>query len=75
MTAIWGFRRHKQWMPVVATIIFLVGASLALFNLVVSEYGTQIFPTSWGVLGLVPSIAGLVAAVLLWTRGRAKEES
>lgn len=32
-----------------------------------SEFGTQILPTSWGLFGLLPSIAGLVAVVLLWT--------
>lgn len=47
---------------------FLVGAALAVFNLFVTEHGTQIFPVLWSVLGLLPSLAGLVAVGLLWVR-------
>ena len=72
---IWGVRQGKPGARVVTTTVFVCGASLALFNLVVSEYGTQIFPTPWGILGLAPSVAGLVAVVLLWMTDPAKLES
>lgn len=49
-------------------MIFLVGSALAVFNLFVTEHGTQIFPVLWSVLGLLPSLAGLVAVGLLWVR-------
>ena len=75
LTTIWGVRQSRPGARVVTTIVFVFGASLAFFNLVVSEYGTQIFPTLWGILGLLPSIAGLVAVVLLWTPGAAKLKS
>ena len=75
LTTIWSVRHRKPGARVVATIVFVFGASLAFFNLVVSEYGTQLFPTLWGFLGLLPSVAGLVAITLLWTPGAAKLKS
>jgi len=68
MIAIRGARRQKPWIPLLAGMAFVVGAVLAVFNLVVTEHGTQIFPVLWSILGLLPSIAGLVAVSLLWTR-------
>lgn len=73
LTMIWGVRRHRRWARVVASIVFMVSTSIALLVLFVSEYGTQIFPTAWGILGLLPSIAGLVAVILLWMPGRGVE--
>jgi hypothetical protein len=73
LTMIWAVRRHKRWARVIASIIFVVAASIALLALFVSEYGTPIFPTSWGLFGLLPSIAGLVAVILLWAPGHAAE--
>ena len=63
-----GVRSRKSWVRLFASMTFLVGATLAVFNLVVTEHGTPIFPVLWSVLGLFPSLAGLVAVILLWTR-------
>lgn len=73
--AIRGASGRKRWVPVVATIVFLVGAILAVFTLVVSEYETPLFPTLRGVLGLLPSVAGLTAVIVLWASRRAKAQS
>ena len=68
LLAIRAAQRRRWWVPLLATATFIVGAVLAVFNLVVSEHGTQIFPILWSVLGLLPSVAGLAAVTLLWTR-------
>ncbi|TFD61706.1 hypothetical protein E3T39_06660 [Cryobacterium suzukii] len=69
LLVIWGARAGRPWTPIVTTLVFLIGAGLAVFSLVVAEYDTQIFPQLWGVLGLLPSVAGLVAVLLLWSPG------
>ena len=45
----------------------VVATSIALLVLFVFEFGTPIFPTAWGILGLLPCTAGLVAVTLMWT--------
>ena len=70
LAAIRGVLQHKRGAKVIATIVFIVGISVGLFNAFVSEYGMQIFPTLWGALGLMPSVAGLVAVIGLWTSSR-----
>ena len=69
LTMIWGVQRHKRWARVVASMVFLVAVSFALLVLFVTEYGGQIFPTLWGLLGLLPSVAGLVCQ---WPVGTAQ---
>lgn len=70
LTTMRAVLRNKRGSRVVSSIVFLAAASLALLVLVVSEYGTQIFPPQWGVLGLLPSVAGLVAVIAMWTPRR-----
>lgn len=65
---LWAVRRQKRWAPPVATVLFLLAGVVALANLTVEEYGQTILPTSIGLAGLLPCIAGLVAVVLLWRR-------
>lgn len=59
----------KRWAPIAATSAFAVGALLALMNLTLGggQYHV-ILPTGYGVLTLLPSLAGLVAVVSLWRR-------
>lgn len=68
LVALRGVRGGRSWVRLFASLMFLVGAMLAVFNLVITEHGTLIFPVLWSVLGLLPSLAGLVALSLLWTR-------
>ncbi|MBO0731884.1 MAG: hypothetical protein J2P57_21675 [Acidimicrobiaceae bacterium] len=59
----------KRWAPIAATSAFAVGAILALTNLTLGGgHYHVILPTGYGVLTLLPSLAGLVAVVSLWRR-------
>jgi hypothetical protein len=66
VTMIWGVSRQKSWARIVVSIVFLTATSFALLVLFVSEFGKRIFPAPVGILGLLPSIAGLVAVIELW---------
>lgn len=66
LVTIRGVWRQKRWPRVVGALVTVVATSLALLNLLAFEHGTQIFPTVWGVIGLLPCIAGVVAVILLW---------
>lgn len=65
---LWAVRRQKRWARLVATVLFLVAGVVALADLTVTEYGQTILPIQIGLAGLLPSLAGLVAVVLLWIR-------
>lgn len=60
----------KRWARAAATSAFAVGMLLALVNLTTGggQYDV-ILPTGYGVLTLLPSLAGLVAVVSLWRPG------
>ena len=60
----------KRWARAAATSAFAAGVLLALVNLTVGggQY-TVIVPTGYGVLTLLPSLAGLIAVVSLWRPG------
>ena len=58
--------------PILTVVVTMVTAALALLLLVSSEYGAQIFPPLWGILGVLPPAAGILAAVLLRRRGGRK---
>ncbi len=58
--------RRNRWVRPVATALFMFGSGLAVAHLTVAEYGQTILPTSFGLASLLPSLAGLVAVVLLW---------
>lgn len=73
LATIWGVSRQNRGARVMAGIILVIATSLAVFVLLVSEHGTRIFPTLWGLAGLLPCMAGLVAVTSLWTPGRAVE--
>lgn len=73
LATIWGALRQKRGLSVLASLVFVVATGIALLGLLASEYGTRVLPTGWGILGFLPSIAGLTAVILLWTPRR--EES
>ncbi|MEV0268051.1 hypothetical protein AB0H43_04680 [Hamadaea sp. NPDC050747] len=63
----WAVQRDKRWARPVATVMFLVGASLGLTGLLTRDTsGDTGLPATLGLLGLVPSLAGLLAVALLW---------
>jgi hypothetical protein len=62
-------RRRWRWARLFATVALLCALAIAGADLTVSEYGLPILPTWLGLVGLLPSLAGLVAVVLLWRPG------
>jgi hypothetical protein len=61
-------RTGSRWAAPYAAGAFLVGAGAASALLGSEEYGEQIFPPLWGILALLPSVAGAVAVVQLVRR-------
>jgi hypothetical protein len=60
--------RAARW---VSTTALVVGTALALFDASIRDTsGDTGLPLSVGLLGLLPSVAGLAAVVLIWRRAR-----
>jgi hypothetical protein len=69
--AIWAVRTGKRWARGVATLVFALGASIALFNLLVKDTsGDTGLPPLLGWVGTLPCLAGLLAVTLLWRASR-----
>jgi hypothetical protein len=54
---LWAVAGQKRWARPVATVLFLLASVVAVANLIVTEYGRTILPTSIGLAGLVPCVA------------------
>jgi hypothetical protein len=69
LCTIWAVAAGKRWARRAITIAFLAGTSLALINqsFTGGQYDT-VLPSAYGALGLVPSVAGLAALVMVWQR-------
>lgn len=64
---LWLVRRRRAWAYPLAIISFLVGTSFGLLNLLIRDTsGDTALPELIGGMGLLPSVAGLVAIVLMW---------
>ncbi len=63
-------RAHRVIAAGVAVLAFLVTASLAAILLTVTEYGVHPFPPLWGVLALLPAVAGAAVPVVLLRQPR-----
>lgn len=76
LCVIWAVIARKRWARAAATSAFAAGALLALMNLTLGggQYSV-ILPTGYGVLTLLPSLAGLAAVVSLWRRGHRGDQS
>jgi len=60
-------RSHRTAARWVATAAFLVGTALAVFDLVVRDTsGDTGLPLSVGLVGLLPSVVGMIAVLALW---------
>ncbi|MFF3664317.1 hypothetical protein [Microtetraspora malaysiensis] len=69
--AIWAVGAGKRWARSVATLVFALGLSVGLFTLLVRDSsGDTGLPPLLGWVGMVPSLAGLLAVALLWRRAR-----
>lgn len=63
-------RRGRRWARYFAVVAFLVGTSIAVFDLLITEpNGAAGFPALHGWLGLLPVLAGLFALIALWGGG------
>jgi hypothetical protein len=61
-------RSHRRPAMALSVIVSAVCAGLAVLLLVSSECGERIFPPLWGVLAMLPAVAGVLAATLLLRR-------
>ena len=67
--SIWIVAKGKQWARWAATALFALGASVAVSGVLITDKSGDIgLAPMLGWLGLLPSLAGLVAVVLLWRR-------
>lgn len=65
--AIWATRRGFRWAGWLMATLFAVGTALGLYLLTVRDTsGDTGLPTELGVIGLLPSAAGLAAVLLTW---------
>lgn len=71
LTTIWAVTARKRWARPAATVALIAGAGIALLNLTVGggNYHT-ILPTAYGLLTLLPAVAGTAAVASLWRGGR-----
>jgi hypothetical protein len=58
---------RRVGVAVLAAFVTLAGAGMGVLLLATGEYGQAIFPPLWGVLALLPAVAG-VAAILSLVR-------
>jgi hypothetical protein len=68
---IWAVTTRRRWARLAATTAFAAGAGVALLNLTLGggHYHT-ILPLVYGLLTLLPALAGLAAVVSMWRTGR-----
>jgi hypothetical protein len=66
---IWAVRAGKRWARAAATVVFALGATIALTDLLVRDTsGDTGLPLLLGWIGLLPCLPGLLAVTLLWRR-------
>ncbi|MFF4772970.1 hypothetical protein ACFY05_08955 [Microtetraspora fusca] len=70
-STIWAASSGKRWARGVATLMFVLGLGIALFDLLVRDTsGDTGLPSLLGWVGMLPCLAGLLAVALLWRRSR-----
>lgn len=63
----WLVAGGRRGARAVSTVAFVLGTGIALMNLTLGgERYDTIVPTLYGLLGMLPCIAGLVAVTLVW---------
>jgi cytochrome bd-type quinol oxidase subunit 2 len=69
---LWSVRavkRRKRWAAIIATVMFALGATVALTDLLIKDTsGDTGLPRQLGLLGLLPCLPGLLAVTLMWRR-------
>ncbi|NUT51776.1 MAG: hypothetical protein HOV94_31445 [Saccharothrix sp.] len=64
LALIWATRKGKRWARIVATVGFVLATVLGFYH-----FHETYFPLLLTLGGILPGLVGLVAAVLMWTRG------
>lgn len=69
LAAIRGETAGKRWARPAATVLFVTGSGVALFDLLVRDTsGDTGLPPLLGWIGVLPCLAGMVAVALQWRR-------
>jgi hypothetical protein len=64
---IWALKNRTRWARATATALFVLGTGIALFDLLIKDTSGQTgLPPLLGCIGMLPSVAGLLAVTLLW---------
>jgi hypothetical protein len=72
LTTVWAVRAGKGWARWLAAGLFAAGTSIALTALLVKDTsGDTGLTTTLGLLGTLPSVAGLAAVIALWRKSNA----
>jgi hypothetical protein len=65
--SMWAVATRRAWAPEAATSLFLVGTGLSLTALLTKDSSGDVgLVPLLGWIGMLPSVAGLVAVVMLW---------
>ncbi|MFB7077783.1 hypothetical protein [Streptomyces sp. NPDC056308] len=68
---IWAVKADKRWARPAATVMFVLGTSVGLTGLLTKDTsGATGLPPALGWAGMAPSLAALLAVMLLWRRPR-----
>ncbi|WP_254405227.1 hypothetical protein [Streptomyces sp. AC627_RSS907] len=69
--ATWAVKAGKRWARPVSTMLFVLGAGLALTGLLTEDTsGSTGLPPALGWAGVAPCLAGALAIALLWRQPR-----
>ncbi|MFE6664278.1 hypothetical protein ACFVFH_12070 [Streptomyces sp. NPDC057697] len=67
----WAVRTGRRWARPAVTVMFVLGTGMGLTGLLTKDTsGTTGLPPVLGWTGMAPSLAGLLAVALLWSRPR-----
>ena len=73
IATIWAVKAEKSCAPVLATAMLTLGATIGLTGLLTKDTsGDTGLPPELGWMGMAPSLAGLLAVILLYKKPRAK---
>lgn len=68
---IWAVKAGKRWARSAGTVMFVLGTSAGLTGLLTKDTsGATGLPPALGWAGMAPSLAALLAVMLLWRRPR-----
>lgn len=71
--SLWAVRSGRRWAPWAATAVFVLGTAIALTGLLVEDTsGEPGLAPQLALIGMLPSLAGLVAVVRLWQQRAAR---